>query len=1079
MKIIIYKIIQSKKFRKVLKKSQMHISDSNKLHSEVEKLTGIMTPKEIRVVAKEVASLIPNYDFPIKIRDNKLVILISMIFESQKFEKVQESFFPTLYECILGRTFGGEALLQITSLFCRKIEKICWKESRKLNQFLGKNILDNFPDIYLIFSCFSISLSIMNHSDLNISGTSYVTFQKILDELVNRIQMKEECPKDFIRFCTCNYGLMDGTFKNNLNCILFMLFNELSCIIINQPLKLLKISSIKESLMFDIFETIFSSYSAVFTECPQLASVFEGTVILSLHKKNALSFIATFVQTCSHSHASLCFSIFNEYIPLLNEFNENLSDILYLFHAFVLKNPNDIIDFIEATNGTELLTSLIDKIKVLIVDQKPKEPLDFSLKAINNNRIKNIKHFKIISPYEICLGIINSFYKSQKIKIKDLFENSKNDFYDIIKYSLRFSSFSSFYLVTNGFYQLFSINYMLEIQNYPFGLLVNFDQFCDTKEMTQSERIIFDISDKNHDWNNFIIKLISISPDICHGQWDYIFGSIFGNNEEVNLSPSFASHFNDEVIEEITNALIMSRPFPTQFVVDFIISNITRFDIIWNILSQFFICEIKYKRLEKDIFELVLDLMRKAFIDITENGLLDLSSKILPSLNIENKRKLLSQIRQILNQSPEILKGGWKYILVILNPSFFICDEKLLSSAFSIFNLICDNCINNATQEDIHKSIELAIEYAKQKELINISLSSFNTLWDITEHMESTNENWMFVFLNILEYWNDPRSDVGQCAIKIFFAISSSNFENIKKLKPTPFNYFIESGFKEAILKFEPKNQQTNFIFHTVLYETSHFLLNFLDDFECDCYELFVLIIKKHEEMMIFCSNQNTSITSLQFYDGFYSSSKLTLKIHNLLIQSFYNLINKKYILIENINSVLTSQFARILAFSFLATVKDKIGIIPIDGWCDLFYYISLNFKHSNMINVGTQRVLESFKKAFPLPLNESVKIFSVMISIFCDCSFIELKKKIISYLISISEYTVYKSYLFLSCENITNSVESYPLFSKLIQMKFSFEENQKSQALEICKKLSNNINEIDSNVLDNFIQKINDSNQK
>lgn len=1012
------------------------------LKDEFSKMTGIRTPKELRNLCQEAIDSISALSLPISAIDNPVVTCIASIFTKYQ-DKYAKNYVPILCDCIINHVFSGNALTSVTySLLLILNECVDWKTVHKLSSFLQTSVLEDFPDTSVVQSYFSIVLQLMAHKDENISGVCYASFQSMIDILIDAVKSynKDEIPKDFLTICTDIFGMKSNQFEKPLYFILFLLFNDLSCISVGQKMRFLICQIVPKNVIFDVLEMILSEYIDLFRICPQLTSVFESTVIQSMSDYDSIPFITAFVNCCHEQNPSLCSSLFTEFLEKWK--NETFS-CLYFFYAIFLFNDGKMPLYLinnENFDGLSIIANLFKKIRSIVdLEKVPESALEFTLKIKTFKRANQEPTFMLTAPVEIVVTSINSFIpffiKHKRIaasnksnnssennsneeinnkldestasnqneessnanintesgnndlileQFNKLFEYTADDVRDVFFYGLKYSTLSSFDVISKSFIKFISES---KLQFSDLEVLISFDVLSDSQKLNETERTNFSIQEKKLRWDQVLNRIALDCPQIFASNWYLLFASLFAVSEDtVDLSPSFARHFDDEETKKVLQSLIAVRPFPHLFINDFLISNIDRFDKLWPILDEFFDEEIgRNSKIDDKIFELFIDMILKAFVSKTERQLLELGTKILKStksVSIDKKLIVLKELKNVFAQQSQELKNGYPFLFEILDPEMY--DKDLLTSAFQMFSVICTDYIHTADPVYVRPCLELIFKYAQQAKDINISLSSFDLIWNVVKIMEKNDDNWTHFLFKISDLFFDGRNDVAHCAVKTFFTYITSNYQQIST---KTIDYFRNKGFTNIVNRFSFQNQESLSVLQQILYEIIHFFVTFWDNFNLSNSEI-DFYIRKNEELIMNCTVNDLIVNAYQFYECLVGEGIIDNDLNNLVVESLTRLSDNKLVKIENINSSVVSQFGRTIgnllkSFPRRLTDVDQYSekdSLAFKSYLQIIEHIAVTYRTENYIHITTQRTLDALSYIIPyVPIKEAEESLEIL----------------------------------------------------------------------------------------------------
>lgn len=1019
----------------------MQVNHVFALRDELKRYTGFRS--SIRSVVQQGVDTINQGDFiiPIKSGDSPIFQAIEAVFTNEKTSYKANALTERVITCITNNLFQDEALVSLVRSLSFGYNLIAFNIAHNLINHMTANILNSFPDIFILQSFFSLSIGLMTHSDPAISGASYATFQQMLQTVIEKIQNSKPNPSDFTIYIKEKYGKLTDQFENSLTFILYLLFNDLSCMSINLPTTWLVLNEKPTSQIFDMLETIIHSFPDFFHSIPQLGTVFEGSVIQSISDPAALEFIVGFIETFATTSVNLCAAIFREFLPQLSATNIST---LYFFHCVSLRKQDLALNFYLYCDDENMMVQLIDGLRSLVnMAVVPEMPLSFQSKQWRLNKLNegNQSIFLFNSPFEISFAIIKSFSESEDKKLEGFFKATHSNLFEMIIYGIKYASMDSFQITVRS---LLSLLILLERFSIKDGLeniipvICNFDQLAEAQRLTESEREMFGINQKDTNWNRFIYKLCTNAPDVCSDYWPLIFASLFSSNEDVDLSPSFARSFNNDQAKLVLEALIMLRPFPNTFINDYLISNIDRFDQLWPVLEKSFYTEIgKNKKFDADIFVMFIDIIKKGFICGTESKLLQFGSHIMKSqhsLSIENKQSVLQQLRTVLSNSAQDVNEGWPFLFDILDPDNYGEETDLMKTSFSLFTMICNDNIHTINQQYIGDCINLIFKYTHQIVDINISLSSLDLLWNAFGSYHQTSESWNKVIDDLILTFYDERVDVAQGATRTLFSLLLSNFDQISK---DVIFTLVSEKFPKLLESFDYTKEATWPALQLILNELAHFtcaMYNQIDNNSMS--DTFLsLLIKKQAEFIIDCENSDIINNSFMFYETFVNQS-MNKEIHLKAIESIQLIVDNKLMKVTNENSIILSAFGRTLS-RIIKTFNNNIEESQFYTWIPFIEKLILKLPTFAFVHVASSRSLLAYISILPKPEEYSLAIFQLAVNIVQekgdDEKMVEFIADICSQMLS---KTQFKALLLIKLKPVLNKFAKHEVLQEFVTEK-------------------------------------------
>jgi hypothetical protein len=102
--------------------------------------------------------------------------------------------------------------------------------------------------------------------------------------------------------------------------------------------------------------------------------------------------------------------------------------------------------------------------------------------------------------------------------------------------------------------------------------------------MTDNERDKFGVASKQVHWKTFLSMFVQQIPAMFVRCSPLVFVVVFGTGIEMDFYPSFTTPLSD--MQDIIRALFANRPF--KFVIEFMASNMCRFDLVWLIIWEIY-----------------------------------------------------------------------------------------------------------------------------------------------------------------------------------------------------------------------------------------------------------------------------------------------------------------------------------------------------------------------------------------------------------------------------------------------------------------------------------------------------------
>lgn len=1048
----------------------------SQLCKEIQKFSGLRISDEVHSAANNAISIFTKskVQLPIENSASNIVKFIVVLFESRKFNQPQTFIFSKVIQAIQNRVFTGAALETILSCFTLVSNDLTNEQSMELVQLITENIPNFFPSIPNLNSVFTIVLTLISRKDVLISTTAYAFFPQIMDSLKKLIISRPT--QEYINYCKEKYYSIFQKFEKPYYFIFYLLFSDLTNIAFKQKtFWLTKITDFPTQFIYDLLDLIVNQYSDIVQSEPQLICIFDGAVIQAMSDQNALPFIICFIDRFLESNASLCSAIFEDFLSHISPKNRQSYKSLFLFREIAARNQNlPLRIFLQCdknkNDGNDLIyVKLIHSLSAFEVSlNRPTKPLAYSLKPSRLDSIsteKGILDYLQNSTYEIIFGILRSFVVSTDEGIGKWADLTYKSIIKMIISALRYSTLESLECSREAITNLLIIMHKRSKSNIfdkVFQSICNLSSYF-SSGLNEEQQQIFQSFDKQGIYNQYLCRLAENHPEICSGRWLSILSSIF--KSKTTLSLNFASRFDPNEVQSIVEVVIAITPLPYDFIATLVAANISRFDIIWNLLKPFFNFSIKEKKFDDNVLNLLLELMSRSIAEENEEAILTMASEFVSeqsSLNIANKGKILHQLRQLLAEKVNVIKKGWNQIFNILQPSNYDNNVETIQFSFSVLTLISNDYIQLVPESSLKPLIDVIFKFADDEADINVSLSSFDLLWGVVRVMENTSENWTYLVTEVLRLVKDTRNDVSQCAIRTFFSLMSSNFETIPN---EVINRFVSSSFSQILNCIDFNDKERAGDFELALQEMSHYTSTFWTKFDenPDFKKTFLpLLIDKATSFCSKCENQELVTSAFQLYQNLFECSSLDYLSEDLLRNSLM-VLTKEFVKINDPNSIVFPCFGRLIGV-ILTTLKKRNVIPTLPKWFPLIREIVTKMVSPIYVHITVQRALDSIPSLFPMrPENENIgyETVGLLVEFAIGSSNTAVCPFIINILIRVFENIKNSNknnqnlngslnYQYLSrCKPLIMVKASEPLMKVILQAKVSYDQSSANEVFE------------------------------
>jgi hypothetical protein len=1022
----------------------MNAAQFQYLQDGIAEFQGLLHPKELRSVAESAVAYLRVHDVrdPIRDVDSPITTLLRLV--NAKYPRYGTKLFGILAEAVSAILFDAHALLEVTAYLCQWIWKMESGICHRLGASLPALILFGFPSIYTTQGVFSLLVALIAHDDPTTAGVSFSIFEQILDLFVEKVQGFKGNTAPFVAFAKETFGSMVEQFEQPLYYLLYLLFNDLSCIAMGYRLTFLVIQKPPINQIFEILESILNVHRSAFLACPQLGNVFEGTVIQAMKDEHSLPLIVCFIDCCIDSHPTLCGSIVGEYIPLLSREGSKPYLPIYMMHLIVVRRVSLPLAFYLKADRASLFLTFFHSAANFFNSYKPDEPYALLMKPAKLDRFLSCFSWHEIALIEITLGVLKSFAKSTEPQVGELL----NGVHDIVRVfliaAIQYSAIDSFPSVTAGLFQYFQLMSRFGISCEAWiSVIGNFELLTDSQKMKPPEREKFAIAEKRELWKAFLSTLVRQIPAMFVGRWPQIFHTIFHTGDASDLSPSFAAPLSDGLLSDILRALFAHRPFPVDFVIDFLVSNISRFEYVWSIVRE--ICEPEFggsRDSDQLLLTFWLGLAEKSFVDITEVALLKFGSDLIcrcRHLLPEEKVSVLASVRQTLINSS--ISDGWPSVFAILNPANYSNNSELISQSFALVHLIP----TPPTDGFVH----LILQFAANRSAINVSLSSFDLLWQVDFSLDDA--TWASLLRELASIFLDDRFDVAHAAVKTFFSILSSNSHRVPR---TVVSHCVSDGWPAllrdaALLAYDP-------VLVVVLQEISHHVCTFWPHFDASVLraDFVPLLIRTTEAFLLRCAAKETIIDTYQVYGYFLTLPHPTRDVQAAWAESLRRVLHAKFAPMRDFNSSILSHLGRFM-YNVIKSFAGRLEAVPYAEWLEIVADIALAFETNEFVHITPQRAMDGFVFLFPLPqpfLSETLAAFA---RIFAATPHDALRRNICDDLIDVWEKGANRPEVLIAARAMCGSAAAEKLCAAFVGDVPEFGEDKREEAVECYREIA------------------------
>ena len=837
------------------------------------------------------------------------------------------------------------------------------------------NYLSNHNESLVSLKRSSFTFSLIIESSFNksalVSSTAMALYQQLLIVWLKDIENNET-------YCTSIeiehfFQISLENSSKYVDWIIMGMINALFSKLFDRTSQYIRIKGISKLVMYDIIElTIFVFKDAIHRSI-NIYRLLESYILLLINDLFSVFLIITFLHNYGDMNPDFARKVFVSYIQMLDSIN-TMNHSLYFFKSFFIASPElSSVLLLAIDKNFDLIKYLMETLKKL-----------FSVQMITNVEPLSIKHSRmgfgqiIVSgdsmlktyPLEISACLINTIYISELPM--GGFINPSLVLFEFIIAILKYSDIGSFNIGMNTLWKYLMLLHRSEIRTsvlHNFHDLLSFQKFLKNYSGSNVDEKRFLISEKNNQWDRFLVLLVHNCHCLCQGNWLSIIESLKSRFVHLFI-PTFANSFSLNDKEEILQSLLDSIPHEIGFITDFIFAEISSFFSLSIILEKYFQNIFKQREPTLDSINLYVLLMSKCFSEYSDEYLLKTALGLLnPKSNLKNddRMQILMSIHNIFSQSLYKIKKGWDYLFLILSPDNFVGNDELQKVSFRILSNICNDHLSQLDTSSLRLCIETIFLYVDLSENINISLSSFDLLWIITRSLENSVSLWSAVFTHFLKLLHHSKSPIALGSANYIFSLLTTEFKSIPS---EVLSELVSYQIFEALLGFEESNSSHCVIIQTFLQEIVHFISNYwieLSAIDSFLNELVPFVISKHKSFSLSCDNIESISNGLETTFTFMSCKDIDLNSRKLVILELESLCDS-YVRISDPNSLVLATYGRVVGKIILNERERFIKNAESESdWITLLTKIAHGFRSTKFVHLTTSRVFDAILKLYPI----------------------------------------------------------------------------------------------------------------
>ena len=992
-----------------------------KLQAEIKKYSNFKISEDEKKVIQE--SIFYKFDsndnsfFQITTKSS-LPSAFSIIMNKNKITKLTFPIINSMIDCL--DCCDSSSLIIILKTFEGILPQIDYDLSLKILQVIPTFLLNNVETLEIISSIFSISVSLINDTNMQVSTTAFASTQQMIS-LLFQYATKMKVDQNSYR------TIEKQQFPNSAYAASYLLLRDFSELINNRTTIFIRVSSV--SAISDLWNTILISNNEFISKCSFLLDAVKATINLPLTQNN-IGYLSTIFKFFTDKFLDISTS----FIEQLTSSNTDHLKIVFLRDIFIRKSELTIL----FDNDVILrIIKMLDKICVTNTSNKSNSPnknavkdhiINISLQPLQLQEalmIKDKESFDKAFSIEFALFLVSSYGLNHKTinlaqKLNLMWEGIATlllkgiRLCDTLHINIVFKSY-------NIFLSLCSKNGISECSAILLRILCSFvaKQKLVRNNIHPIEILANSLLHENNEGLDFkkkravayqmLVSLLYNNPLFFSKFYPRLFLS-FGMYPRASqtLEANFTEKMDITELKKLCQVLCKGTPFCVSFLKKIILINKERFSQIWESISIYIPDLFK----DNDMVEATLDLLSEVTMQCFDESILIVFASSIETIGVKKRIIILNLVRTILGQNSGKIEKNWGYILETILPNHCGNDSELIGVAFASLSIICNDHFQKLSEKDMQACISALFEFAQQRVNINISLSSLGLLWVITPLIHQISRFWKRILSETLVFFNDPRSDVATCSLKTFFSLLSSNTGQIPL---DIYDHLIVSCFIPLLMAFTSFRPESWHNQQIALLEICHCACSFWSKFESNPQFLnnfWTLLIEKQQNFMMNCENQEINSAALQFYEEAFNCPNILMVNENdltdgsslkmVLLISFSNCV--KYIMNHEVpQSLVISALGRFF-FNIIPTQKDYLTEKELEQWLSMIELIVLKLApvSTSVLNITAQKTLDSAFCFFPIRKEFSFLIAKQLCNISLESNISLLKEGVFNILCKI-----------------------------------------------------------------------------
>lgn len=879
----------------------------------------------------------------------------------------------------------------------------------KIIQTVSSLIARYLGHLHVIRSLFSIILRLTTHSDVTVSTTAFACFQQMITVEFSFVSNSSSLNYETSDLIVEYSKIAPSKFSNPLYIIPFLILNDLLSLLQNKKTSWLRVEEIDHNLALELWTIIISTHHEFLKQCPQLIQIVSSLTSFVNYDPLSISLLASIIYHHTSDIADSCYCVSKLFLKGLSPKSEQNHSSLLFFRYLLFIGPNFLPDFFtNCDNNCSIIIPLFEQLNSYCDYYLSSNLVVFNMDQINISDVNQKNSLLSSAPIEISLWIMLSPPSNQSII---LFSSIWRLLLTILIKAIRYSELQSCEIIfqaINSFIGIFS-----KINNaHGKGVLLRIlcsivsnqkilRQDPDSLELLSnsllhSNKKGFLFKQKRALTYQFLIKLLNSNPQVFEKCFSRVFYSI-GSYPGAKIDPSFALLLDDNGIACLVRALSKGNAFTIQTLESVIlIPNRHQLMIIYETKNDL-IQQLQSSESETAVINLYSNTLPKLFTPSSELEILELVYCLIEKQSSSQSNSSLIRLYELLSvlvkNFTNIISKGWIHVLSSINNSYCVSFTHILDISFSILSCICTDCF--AKMGDIEKEmcIDIIFVYVFQKVDFNVSLSALGLMWNIMPSVHTHVKFWMQVLNGMLTFFHDSRSDIASGALSTFFALLSSN---VNQMPLEIFPHLITNCFMPLLMTFDSFESGSWVIQGNAILAIEHCACTFWEQFSNSSHFLsafWPLLIEKQYLFMQSCGSQEVASTSLLFYEECFQCQSLTKVFYSGLLTSFEAIV---LFLLEKEphNSLVISGFGRLLG-KILPLQIQHIDENNVLNWLSIIKRISTILPSPTFINITTYKCLSSMISILPLSKTITIKVMDIYSQIFSESESIFVKENI------------------------------------------------------------------------------------